>query len=168
MNYEILQNEVVARLQPLNVAGITTVRLPELEADRTKPIPTKAKFTVIYAGSEYEGSSSTAQNRNIEKVFVQVLIESTFLYGNLGIYNLISIAKKALSGFKPSGCQRLELVKHHSIGADGIEKTNNMWNYQVIFQTTAVHVENYEEDLTLILQQIMLINQSDNETVVIP
>lgn len=165
MDYEVFQNEIVARLQPLLAVGISAVRLPETESERTKPQPTNAKFTVIYAGSEYEGSSSTAQNRNIEKVFVQLLIESTFLYGNKGIYSLINIAKKSLSGFKPSNCQRLEPVKHHSLGNDEVEKINNMWNYQMIFQTTTVSVEDFQEDLSLILSQITLLDGND-ETII--
>jgi len=163
MNYENLETEIVARLTPFIAAGITVEKLPELESDRSKPLPTKAKFTVIYAGSEYGNSLSTAQISQEEKIFVQVLIESTFLRGSLGVYNLASILKRSLTGFKPSGCRRIQVTKHHTIGGENSEKINNMWNYNVIFQTTAVHVEDFEEDLSLILKQITLIDQPDGE-----
>lgn len=167
MNYETLETEIVTRLTPFISAGITVEKLPELEADRSKPLPTKAKFTVIYAGSEYGNSMSTAQISQEEKIFIQVLIESTFLRGTLGVYNLASILKQALTGFKPSGCRRIQVTKHHTIGGENAEKINNMWNYNVIFQTTSVHVEDFEEDLTLILKRITLIDQPEGEVNII-
>ena len=163
MNYENLEIEIVARLAPFITAGITVESLPELEVDRSKPLPTKAKFTVIYAGSEYGSALSTAQISQEEKIFIQILIESTFLRGNLGVYNLASVLKKALTGFQPSGCRRIQVTKHHTIGGEEAQKINNMWNYNVIFQTTSIHVEDFEEDLTLILEKITLIDEPDGE-----
>lgn len=163
MNYETLENEIVARLTPFVTVGITVEKIPELESERTKPLPTKAKFTVIYAGSEYGSSLSTAQISQEEKIFIQILIESTFLRGTLGVYNLASILKKALTGFQPSGCRRIQVTKHHTIGGEEAQKINNMWNYNVIFQTTSIHVEDFEEDLTLILKKITLIDEPDGE-----
>lgn len=163
MNYENLEIEIVARLIPFTTVGITVESLPELEADRSKPLPTKAKFTVIYAGSEYGNAMSTAQISQEEKIFIQILIESTFLRGSLGVYNLASILKKALTGFQPSGCRKIQVTKHHTIGGEEAQKINNMWNYNVIFQTTALHVEDFTEDLSLLLEKITLIDKSDGE-----
>ena len=114
MNYENLENEIVARLTPFMTAGITVEKIPELESERQKPLPTKAKFTVIYAGSEYGSALSTAQISQEEKIFIQILIESTFLRGSFGVYNLASLLKKALTGFQPSGCRRMQVTKHHT------------------------------------------------------
>lgn len=167
MNYETLEDEIVTRLTPFISAGITVEKLPELEADRSKPLPTKAKFTVIYAGSEYGNSMSTAHVSQEEKVFIQILIESTFLRGTLGVYSLASVLKQALTGFQPTGCRKIQVAKHHTIGGENAEKINNLWNYNVIFQTTAVHVEDFEEDLTQILKRITLIDKPDNEVTTI-
>lgn len=163
MNYENLEIEIVARLTPFATVGITVESLPELEADRSKPLPTKAKFTVIYAGSEYGSALSTAQISQEEKIFIQILIESTFLRGTLGVYNLASVLKKALTGFQPSGCRRIQVTKHHTIGGEEAQKINNMWNYNVIFQTTSLHVEDFTEDLSLLLEKITLIDEPDGE-----
>lgn len=163
MNYETLENEIVARLTPFVTVGITVEKIPELESERTKPLPTKARFTVIYAGSEYGSSLSTSQVSQEEKIFIQILIESTFLRGSLGVYNLASVLKKALTGFQPSGCRRIQVTKHHTIGGEEAQKINNMWNYNVIFQTTSIHVEDFKEDLTLILKKITLIDEQDGE-----
>lgn len=163
MNYENLEIEIVNRLAPFLSVGVTVESLPELEVDRSRPLPTKAKFTVIYAGSEYGSSLSTAQISQEEKIFIQILIESTFLRGTLGVYNLASVLKKALTGFKPSGCRRIQVTKHHTIGGEEAQKINNMWNYNVIFQTTALHVEDFTEDLTLLLEKITLVDKPDGE-----
>jgi hypothetical protein len=167
MNYEILEAEIVNRLKPFVTVGICVEKLPELESDRSKPLPTKAKFTIIYAGSEYGNALSTFQISQEEKIFVQILIESTFLRGTFGVYNLASVLKKALTGFQPTGCRKMQVTKHHTIGGENAEKINNMWNYNVIFQTTSVHVEDFEEDLTLILQKITLIDSPDGEVNII-
>ena len=154
MNYELLEDEVVARLQPFTTVGITVEKLPETESQRKQVNPSKARFTVIYAGSEYEGANSTAQISQVEKVFVQVLIESTFLRGNRGIYALASILKKALTGFRPQNITRLQVSKHHTIGQPDAEKINNMWNYQIIFQGNSLHVEDFTEDICPLLEKI--------------
>lgn len=163
MNYETLETEIVNRLSPLLAAGITVESIPQLESERIKPLPTKAKFTVIYAGSEYGNTMGTGHISQEEKIFIQVLIESTFLRGSLGCYSLVSILKSALTGFKPSGCRKMQVTKHHTIGGENAEKIDNMWNYSVIFQTTSLHVEDFTEDLSLILRKITTIDKPDGE-----
>ena len=168
MNYENLQDEIVTRLQPFTSAGITVERLPETEAQKKQVLPTEARFTVIYAGSEYEGSRSTAQVSQIEKVFIQVLIESTFLYGSKGIYSLVDLLKRALTDFRPQNISKLQISKHHTIGQPEAEKRNNMWQYQVIFQGNSVHVEEYDQgdSWTTLLKKITYLD--GDETVIVP
>jgi len=161
MNYEALQDEIVAKLQPFSDVGITVERLPEVESEKTKVLPTKARFTVIYAGSEYDVTNSTGNIAQNEKIFVQILVESTFLYGEIGIYNLISLLKKALVGFKPQNTNGLQLSKHHTIGSPGAEKINNMWQYQVIFQCNGFNIEDFTEEYIGILKKITYYQGSD-------
>lgn len=161
MNYEALEDSIVTRLSPFATVGVTVARLPENEEERKRALPQKAKFTVIYSGSEYEASSSSSINRNQEKIFVSVLIESSVLRGTIGIYNLVSVLKKALSGFKPAGCRQLELVKHHSMSGDDLVKRDNMWEYLVVFQTNTVHVEDFTEDMSVLISQITLLDGDD-------
>ena len=167
MNYETLETEIVTRLSFMNTADILVEKLPELEADRSKPLPTKAKITVIYAGSEYGNSMSTSQVSQEEKLFIQILIESTFLRGAIGIYNLTSVIKSALIGFRPTFCKAIQVTKHHTIGGEESSKINNMWNYNLIFQTTAFDIENFIEDPYVLLKKITLIDQPDGEVTII-
>lgn len=166
MDYELLESEIVSRLSPLASSNLSIISLPEIEAEKSRPLPAKAQYTVIYAGSEYEKSSSTGQNRNVENVFVTILIESTFLRGPLGVYNLTRVLKLALSGYSPSNCQRLEIAKHHSIGSDPVKKNGNMWEYQIVFQTTALHLENFIEDVSVLVTQITLKGGNNDNTII--
>ena len=169
MNYELLQDAIVLRLPPFMTAGIAdVVRLPQTESERTQNLPTKVKFTVIYAGSEYSEVKSTGHVSQDEKIFIQILIESTFLYGDRGVYKMASVLKKALTGFKTQGTAKFQVAKHHTIGQPDAEKKDNMWNYSVVFQTTAPHVEDFTEDLSVILKQITYIDKQDDEVTQVP
>ena len=166
MNYETLENEIRDRLQPFTTVGIDVVVLPETEAERKRPHQTNARFTVIYSGSEYDLTMSTSSSNNNEKIFVTVLVESSFLRGAKGVYSLVSIIKKALSGFKPTGCQKLQPLKHHTIGQPEAENKDNMWNYQVVFQTTTLSVEDFTESLTPLLEKLTF--KEPGETFTVP
>ena len=71
---------------------------------------------------------------------------------------MASILKKALAGFKAEGTTKFQVSKHHTIGQPDAEKKDNIWQYQVIFQASAKSVEDYEEDLTVLLKQIKFID----------
>lgn len=169
MNYEKLQDEIVERLQPFITAGIASaIRLPETESERTQNLPTKVKFTVIYAGSEYSDVNSSGYISQYEKVFIQILIESTFLYGGAGVYNMASLLKRVLTGFKAQGTTKFQVAKHHTIGQPDAEKKDNMWQYSIVFQAISVHVEDYTEDLSVILTQLTYIDKPGDETMIVP
>lgn len=167
MNYALIESEIVTKLAPFQSIGIDVVVMPELEADRVKPLPTKAKLTVIYSGSDYPSMNSTAQINQDEKIYIIVLIESTFLRGTFGVYNLIPLIRSALVGFRPTGCgTRMKIEKNHTVGAPEAIKLNNMWEYQIVFSTTSVVVEDFTEDLSVLLKKITL--NDGNETLDIP
>lgn len=168
MNYEALEDDIVERLQPFAEAGVSVEKLPETESQKTELGTGEARMTVIYAGSEYEGTRSTAQGSQNEKVFVQILIESTFLRGPKGIYTLTEILKRALTDFRPQNISKLQVSKHHTIGQPDAEKKNNMWQYQVIFQGTNLHVEEYDQGdtWTTLLTKITYLDGED--TTVVP
>lgn len=166
INYETLEGDIINRLAPFLTVGVSVERIPETESEKEQVLPSEARFTVIYAGSEYDETSSTGNPVQKEKIFVQILIESTFLYGSKGIYNLIPILKQSIVGFRPQNMTPLQLSKHHSISPNDLQKVNNMWQYMVIFQGNSIYVENFTEDLTPLLKKITYIDGS--ETVVVP
>lgn len=168
MNYEVLENDIVFRLAPFAIAGVNVIKMPEIEPERSLPLAGDAQFTVMYAGSEYQEVQSTAQVSQMETVFIAVLVEGTLLRGPKGVYNLVSVLKKALVGFRPSNCHRLQVVKHHTLGSPEAVRKDNRWQYQAVFKTTTLTVEAYTEDLSVLLKKITLIDRPDGETTVIP
>jgi len=168
MDYEALQNKIVERLQTFVVAGLEVVRLPENNDELTQTKPSRAKFTVIYAGSEYAKAASTAEISQTEEIFFQILIESSFLYGPLGVYALVSLLKKALTGYQPEGCRRIQVSKHHTIGSPEATRINNMWQYNAVFSTSTIHVQDPEEDIIVLLQKITFTDVPDGEISIVP
>lgn len=171
MNYEVLESEILERILPINAINpnIAVEIMPELEAERTRPLPTKAKITVIYAGSEYSLVNSTSYVKQDEKIFIQILVESTFLRGPQGIYNIIEVLKDLLIGFRPTYCMPIQMVKHHTLGGEDAQKINNMWAYNMILQANgAISVENFEENYVSVLKKITLVDQPSGEINEIP
>jgi len=168
MNYEQLENDVLNRLAPFAAVGVRVVKTPEVENERLKPEPTKAQFTVMYAGSEYENVNSTAQVSQMESVFIAVLIECNLLRGANGVYGLLAVLKQALLGFRPTNCHRMQAVKHHLLGSPEAVKKDNVWQFQAVFKTTSLAVENYTEDISILLKQVTLIDRPDGDTIVVP
>ena len=172
MNYETLELEILARILPINTvnSNIAVAIMPEVAADRSRPLPTKAKVTIIYAGSEYSLVNSTSYVKQDEKIFIQLLIESTFLRGTEGVYNIIEALKTLLVGYRPTYCMPLQMVKHHTIGGEDAEKINNMWAYNMILQTNgAITVENFEEEfITNALKKITFVDVPGGEINEVP
>jgi len=168
MNYELIEQQICSRLQPFAIVGVDVIVMPELEADRKRPVPTKAQFTVIYSCSEYGNVNSTAQINQNEDLYFTVLIESTFLRGAMGVYSLLNTLRKAIVGFKPTGCLRIQAVKHHTIGSPDAQKIDNMWQDQAVFKTSTLLVEDYTEDVTALVTRIKFIDQPDGETMIVP
>jgi len=169
MMYEALEQSLADRLAPFAQAGVNVRVVPETESERKRPLPvTEAQFTVIYSGSEYGDTNSTSSVIQNEEIYISVVIESTFLRGGLGVYNLLFTLKKALIGFKPYGCQKIQAVKHHSIGSPEAIKRDNMWEYQAVFKTSTTLVEDYLEDITSLISKITYVDTPDGETTVIP
>lgn len=168
MNYELSIGNIVDRLQPFTEAKITVRRMPEKESENTDIEGDAARFTVIYAGSEYEEAQSTGHISQEENIFFQIMVESGFLYGPRGVYNLADVLRKSLIGFKPAGFlyPGLQVSKHFTIGSPEAVKVNNMWRYQVIFKGKTLAVENFAEDLTPLLKKITL--NDGAEQIVIP
>lgn len=168
MNYETLQNEIITRLQPFTTVGVSVVRLPENNDELTRVVPKNAKLTVIYAGSEYGKTLSVGKIAQDEEIFMQILIESSSLYGSLGVYNLILLVKKALTGFSPSGCKPMQAVRNHTIGSPEAHRIESMWQYNVVFSTTGFHIDDFTEDLSNILKKITYVDIPDGETTIVP
>lgn len=162
MNYEQLEEDIVARLSPLLDAGFDVVALPEVEAEYTQPIA-KGKVTVAYKESSFPGGvKGTSEIVQEEQVTTELFLQCTKLRGSAGIYNLIKLVKARLVGFRPTDCNRLHLTK---LGF--IEKIDNLWTYTLHLQCMSMVIEQPDDVVEVLLKRIVLDNETTEDQVVI-
>lgn len=151
MNYEQAEDDIYNRLLPFEGADIEVAKLPESQADFKRPY-VKAKFTIGYKGSKWKDPRSTSHISQEEEVIFEIAIQSRTLRGAKGVYTLKRLLTQALVGFQPTDCDRMYAKESGMTGdatlADGV------WSYSALFACTTLSVEDFEEDLTVILQKI--------------
>ncbi|MFO0387566.1 MAG: Gp37 family protein [Flavobacteriales bacterium] len=134
MNYEQIENDVVARLAPLADAGIV-IKLPEFQKEFEKQID-RYKITVAYKGSKFEDVHTTAHVAQFEDVMIDVTIESRKLRGPGGVYPLMAAVRNLLLGFEPTDCSRMTLKE-----SSFTDLETNTWSYSFTFVTRGMVVE---------------------------
>lgn len=151
MNYQQAEADILARLQPLAGADLEVEALPEKLSDFNRPFE-KGKITVGYKGSKWDKPRSTAQITQQEELSFEISMQSRTLRGPKGIYAIKYLITKALLGFQPTDCERMYA---HESGMTGTATQNDgVWTYSAIFCCTALVVEDFEEDLSVILNRI--------------
>lgn len=146
MDYELLETEIVDRLQAL--PSTTSIKMPEVEADHEKPFQ-QSRISVFYAGSKYKENDSAHPLRALGQVIqneiisFELLIQSRKLRGAFGVLPVYKDAKMLLSGFKPSNCEKVYCKSFEFII---LEK--NVWTYKACFETTTISIQDEwdEED----------------------
>jgi hypothetical protein len=163
--YEQVELEIYTRLLPFQGANIEVAKLPESEADFKRPY-TKAKFTVCYKGSKWKDPRSTSHITQEEELLFEIAIQSRTLRGNRGIYTLKRLLTQALVGFQPTDCERMYAKES---GMTGVETTltDGVYTYSAVFACTTLSVEDFEEDLSLILEKITNNCETTGDTVVV-
>jgi len=92
--YEDIESAVVDRLAPFGTVGFDVVALPETQAEYSRPF-VNGKITVAYHSSSYEKANSIGHMSQYEEIAIIVSIQSRFLRGDKGIYNLAALVRKA-------------------------------------------------------------------------
>lgn len=157
MNYEQAEEDIYQRLQPFTGANIEVVKLPEAQADFKRPFE-KAKFTVGYKGSKWKDPQSTGHISQVEELLFEIALQSRTLRGPRGLYTLKSLVTQALVGFAPTDCDKIYAKES---GMTGVADTqvDGVWTYVAIFACTTLSVEDFEEDLSVILTQITSVRE---------
>lgn len=153
MNYEQAEQDILTRLTPFVTAGaIDMVLIPQNQADFKRPFQ-KGKITICYKGSKWGDPRSTAQISQEEEVMFQIEIQSRTLRGDRGIYLMKKALNQALIGFAPTDCDRMYAKES---GMTSVAETLNdgVWTYSLIVACKTISVEDYEEDLSVILRRI--------------
>ena len=161
MNYEQLETDIVARLQPFMPTGVDVMKLPESEKDLEGLPFQNGRITVCYKGSDYgdgqRGANlmrSTAQMVQNEQLQVEIVIQSRFLRtGNDSAHKLLALIKRALVGFSPANCDRMYI--HKQIMLPDEREVADIYTFVQSFECTSLIVEDFDdtsEDIALISQ----------------
>lgn len=151
MNYQQAEADIVTRLQPFSGDDLEIVPLPENLKDFERPF-TKGKITVCYKGSKWDKPHSTQQISQKEELTFEISMQSRFLRGSKGIYAIKYMVTKALLGFMPTDCDRMYA---HESGMTGVATQNDgVWTYSYLLCCTSLVVEDFEEDLSVMLNRI--------------
>lgn len=149
MNYEKLESDVLARLQPLQAAGFVIELLPEVQSTESRPPAGKARATVGYKMSEFDDPNSTSHITQVETAHVEVIFECQKLRGVGNLYDLQRRVHALLLGFEPSDWSKLQ-GKIFSI----IDRKDGFWMYSVTYTCTAISVETVTDDAVVLTTQI--------------
>ncbi len=160
MDYEQAEDDIVTRLMPFINAGIDIAKLPEAQADFKRPFD-KAKITIGYKGSKWDKPTSTGHISQDEDVMFEFSIQSRTLRGDRGIYIVKALIIQALVGFAPTDCDKMYCKESGMTGAKEVFE-DGVWTYTLIMCCRNVSVEDFEEDLSVILHRITNNNGADS------
>ena len=158
--YEDIESAVVNRLAPFGTIGFEVVALPETQADYSRPF-VNGKITVAYHSSNYDKPNSVGHMSQYEEIAIIISIQSRFLRGDKGVYNIASIVRKALIGFEPANYWRMWAKE---FGLKDAKLEDGLWTYYGLFCTKALAVEDFEEDVSRLVSQISYDNDLTGET----
>jgi hypothetical protein len=83
----------------------------------------------------------------------QIEIQSRTLRGDRGIYIMKKALNQAIIGFAPADCDRIYAKES---GMTGVAETLNegVWTYSFVVACKTISVEDYAEDLSVLLKKI--------------
>lgn len=152
MNYDQLELDILARLAPLQTAGVDVVLLPETDADYKRPL-TRSRVTIVYKESIFP---EVTQQRSLgfvsqeEVCHVEVIVWSRKLRGSNSIHAISREVIRLLVGFEPTDGMKMYLVKNAYHMKDG-----ELWSYSAVFATHTQVVEDYTAPTTPLLQTVL-------------
>lgn len=137
MNYEVLEADVVTKLNTVLSATHTVVPIPENEEDFKKPFA-KTRITVGYSGSEAGVSKSINDIVQEEEIELMLLIESRFLRDDYGIYWTLKKCKSLLINFRDSNGNtfRFKMKNQKLVGMkDGVKQWEQVYSCMALVVT---------------------------------
>lgn len=147
MNYELVEQQIADRLTTKLGINFEVAVLPETE-EEYKVAFGKSRATVSYKASDFatEDRASKAASRGLgafvtqeEHVIFEITLQSKKLRGAVGLYAMLEKVKRALVGYTPTDCQKMQILKFGFI-----ERIENIFTYHMLMSTTTTVVE--EED----------------------
>lgn len=134
VRYDVLEDELVARLSPLASDIVQILPLPENQAFQP---PNGDGVHVYIAANQYESDQTTSTNSALqdEKITIFVYILSKKYRGSAGIYAVCDAIRLLFLGFKPTNCSHQILAVSGGF-TEPSERADNIWHYMMRFRTT--------------------------------
>jgi hypothetical protein len=121
MEYEQLENDIVARLTP-GLPGVEVSALPDTLVEFNKSFKT-GKITVAYKGSKFNKAQSTNALSQQETVEFELIVQARLLRGATGVYTFLEQVKRLILGYKLTHTDRVYLQDQALIVSDAKAET---------------------------------------------
>lgn len=173
--YSLLEDEYLAKLQPLTAKGWDVEVMPDNLEDFKKPFE-RPRITIFYKSSEFNPGTvsglpdtfSTGPAVQEEFAEIEVIVRARALRGADGVHAVGFEVRKLLYGFTPTHFERAYLKSHgfvEAISEDGL------WSYSFVFVTRSLVVEDYCEEFYTAdgigLNQITTNYENGGQTIII-
>ena len=148
-DYELLEDDVVARIAPLTVAGVLIVQaMPDNDADYEKAT-VENRVTVIYKSSEYSPEVvrglptmlSTDIAAQHEFADVEIILRGRLLRGENGLHRLAKKIMQSVLGFAPQHWGRLYFKNYGYV-----EHKDGIWIYALTVTTKGIVVQDTDPE----------------------
>lgn len=147
-NYiEQVEKEITERLQGIATDKIRVHEAPESDDQRPDPSSVRCNIFVMYTGSRYGETRSTNDISQDEFFQFAVVIETPFLRGDFGVYQVKKKVVDRLLGFTPSSTNKLTVVSA-GYNAEKMTQDAGVFTFPVVFETRgmAVQVDDFTTD----------------------
>lgn len=154
MSYiEDIEQAIADRLSPFGTAGFTVRVLPENQSEYGEKVFLNGEITVAYHSSKFDERNDIGLGSSqYEDITFILAIRSRKLRGAKGVYNIASIIRRYLVGFKPANYWPIKAVE---MGLKDATREDQLWTYYATYQTRAIAVEDLEIGTEAALAKIL-------------
>jgi hypothetical protein len=138
MQYEQLENDIIARIAPGLPPGVDVLALPEKQSDFTKAFKT-GRITVAYKGSKFGKPESTNALAQRETLEFELIVQARLLRGSTGVYACLESIKELILGYKLSNTDKVYLTDQALIVTD--EKSADTFTFSMSVAAAKLVVE---------------------------
>lgn len=156
MRYDLLEDAIIARLNPLKQAGFEILALPERDADFERPFKL-GRVTVAYKSSLFNDDGmngrpmvfSTNEVNQKETAEIEIVFQARLLRGSTGIHNLCHVTRRLLVGWRPDSWGRLYCKEYRFL-----EHADGVWSYCLTLNAQALVVQHNDPQTEVLISQI--------------
>lgn len=147
-DYTELENDILARLAPLEDEGIEVEAMPETDEDYSEPFA-KPRVSVSYQHSEFDDQPTrglpsimtTNEMAQDEYAEVHIVIRSRLIRGGNGTHTVQRKVAELLYGYMPTNWGRMFVKSYDYLG-----HRNGTWVYDMVMTTRRMVVQQFTDD----------------------